>query len=140
MFEFLKALHNAVLDNNAKVVSEQMRLSHTGLLGRANPDHDGSSLKAEHVYEILQYTQDMRPLAVLAAAFGFDLVPREEAKPQALTMSLLTVSKEVAELTVAVHAALEDGFVSATEKKTIAQEIEHVREGLRVMAVSVKSA
>ena len=140
MYEFLKALHAAVLDNNAKAVSEKMRLSHTGLLGRANPDHDASSLKAEHVFEILEHTGDMRPLAVLANAFGFDLVAREQPKPEALTASLMTVSKEVAELTVAVHAALADNFVSAAEKKQIAQEIEDVREGLRVMAVSVKSA
>jgi len=140
MYDFLKSLHTAVLDSNAKEVAPKMRLSHTGLLGRANPDNDAAHLRAEHVFEILEHTGDMRPLAVLANAFGFDLVAREQPQPQALTASLMTVAKEVAELTVAVHAALEDNFVSSTEKKHIAQEIEHVREGLRVMAASVTAA
>ncbi|MNL79259.1 hypothetical protein D3C87_2058240 [compost metagenome] len=82
----------------------------------------------------------MRPLMALANEFGFDLVSREAPKPQALTSSLINVGKEVADLTIAVHEALDDNHVSSFEKALIRQEIDHVRKSLDVMDVSVKAA
>jgi len=79
-------------------------------------------------------------MITLAGEFGFELVAKTEPKPQALTKSLINVAKEVADLTIAVHEALDDNHVSTFEKNLIRQEINHVRQSLDVMDASVKAA
>ncbi|MDQ0124675.1 hypothetical protein J2W17_003629 [Pseudomonas lini] len=140
MEDFLRACQSAVLDNEAKALAAKMGVPHVGLLQRANPDNDAHHLTVEHLFGILLHTTDMRPLVALANEFGFDLVSREAPKPQALTSSLINVGKEVADLTIAVHEALDDNHVSSFEKALIRQEIDHVRKSLDVMDVSVKAA
>lgn len=140
MEDFLRACQSAVLDNEAKVLAAKMGVPHVGLLQRANPDNDAHHLTVEHLFGILLHTGDMRPLMALANEFGFDLVSRAAPKPQALTSSLINVGKEVADLTIAVHEALDDNHVNSFEKALIRQEIDHVRKSLDVMAESVKAA
>ncbi|VVP78776.1 phage regulatory CII family protein [Pseudomonas fluorescens] len=140
MEDFLRACQSAVLDNEAKALAAKMGVPHVGLLQRANPDNDAHHLTVEHLFGILLHTNDMRPLMALANEFGFDLVSRESPKPQALTSSLINVGKEVADLTIAVHEALDDNHVSSFEKALIRQEIDHVRKSLDVMDASVKAA
>jgi hypothetical protein len=140
MEDFLRACQSTVLDNEAKALAAKMGVPHVGLLQRANPDNDAHHLTIEHLFGILLHTGDMRPLMALANEFGFDLVSREDPKPQALTSSLINVGKEVADLTIAVHQALDDNHVSTFEKSLIRQEIDHVRKSLDVMAASVKAA
>lgn len=140
MEDFLRACQSAVLDNEAKTLAAKMGVPHVGLLQRANPDNDAHHLTIEHLFGILLHTGDMRPLMALANEFGFDLVSLETPKPQALTSSLINVGKEVADLTIAVHQALDDNHVSTFEKSLIRQEIDHVRKSLDVMAASVKAA
>lgn len=140
MDDFLRACQNAVLDNEAKSLAAKMGVAHVSLLQRANPDNDAHHLTIEHLFGILLHTGDMRPLRALAEQFGFDLVAKDTPKPQALTSSLINVSKEVADLTIAVHDALADNHVNAFEKNMIRQEISHVRESLDVMEASVKAA
>ncbi|WP_454863330.1 phage regulatory CII family protein [Pseudomonas hormoni] len=140
MDDFLRACQNAVLDNEAKSLAAKMGVAHVSLLQRANPDNDAHHLTIEHLFGILLHTGDMRPLRALSEQFGFDLVAKDTPKPQALTSSLINVSKEVADLTIAVHDALADNHVNAFEKNMIRQEISHVRESLDVMEASVKAA
>lgn len=140
MEDFLRACQAAVLDNEAKTLAAKMGVPHVSLLQRANPDNDAHRLTLEHLFGILLHTGDMRPLATLAESFGYELTARVAPKPQALTSSLINVGKEVADLTIAVHSALEDNHVSKFEKQQIAVEIEHVRQSLDVMAASVKAA
>ncbi|WP_248920480.1 phage regulatory CII family protein [Pseudomonas entomophila] len=140
MDEFLRATQSAVLDGEAKVLASKMGVPHVSLLQRANPDNDAHRLTIEHLFGILLHTGDMRPLAALASEFGFDLVPKVAPEPTGLTASLINVGKEVADLTIAVHNALEDEHVSAFEKGQIKVEIEHVRQSLDVMASSVRVA
>lgn len=117
-----------------------MGVAHVSLLQRANPDNDAHHLTVEHLFGILLHTGDMRPLMALADEFGFDLVQKTPPKAQALASSLADVGKEVAELTIAVHAALEDNHVSSIERALIRKEISHVRVGLDVMEASVRAA
>ena len=140
MEDFLRACQGAVLDNEAKTLAAKMGVAHVSLLQRANPDNDAHRLTVEHLYGILLHTGDMRPLAALANEFGFDLISRSAPEPQALTKSLINVGKEVADLTIAVHQALDDEHVSSFEKSLIRQEINHVRQSLDVMDASVKAA
>lgn len=140
MDEFLRACQSAVLDNEAKVLAGQMGVPHVSLLQRANPDNDAHHLTVEHLFGILLHTCDMRPLAALADQFGFELVRKEAPAPQALTASMMHVGKEIADLTLAVHSALDDGRVTQIEKQAIRKEIEHVRHELDVMEQSVKAA
>ncbi len=140
MDDFLRACQSAVLDNEAKVLAAQMGVPHVSLLQRANPDNDAHHLTIEHLFGILLHTQDMRPLAALADQFGFDLVAKEKPAPKALTASMMHVGKEIADLTIAVHTALEDGHVSQVEKQAIRKEIDHARRELDVMEESVKAA
>lgn len=83
---------------------------------------------------------DVRPLQVLAAEFGFELVAKEQAQPQTLAAALLRMTKEVADVTRVVHDALEDGHVSQTEEALIQREICHARQSLDVLEASVKAA
>lgn len=140
MEDFLRACQSAVLDNEAKTLAAKMGVPHVSLLQRANPDNDAHRLTIEHLFGILLHSGDMRPLAALANEFGFDLKAKVSPAPQALTASLINVGKEVADLTIAVHSALEDDHVSTFEKAQIKVEIEHVRQSLDVMAASVKAA
>lgn len=140
MEDFLRACQSAVLDNEAKALAAKMGVPHVGLLQRANPDNDAHHLTVEHLFGILLHTNDMRPLMALANEFGFDLVAKSAPQPQALTKSLINVGKEVADLTIAVHQALDDDHVSTFEKTVIRQEINHVRQSLDVMDASVKAA
>ncbi|AOA04585.1 phage regulatory CII family protein [Pseudomonas sp. TMW 2.1634] len=140
MEDFLRACQNAVLDNEAKTLAAKMGVAHVSLLQRANPDNDAHHLTVEHLFGILLHTGDMRPLMALADEFGFDLVQKTPPKAQALATSLADVGKEVAELTIAVHAALEDNHVSSIERALIRKEISHVRVGLDVMEASVRAA
>jgi hypothetical protein len=140
MDEFLRACQSAVLDNEAKVLAGQMGVPHVSLLQRANPDNDAHHLTIEHLFGILLHTGDMRPLAALADQFGFDLVSKAAPEPKALTASMMHVGKEIADLTLAVHGALDDGRVTQIEKQAIRKEIEHVRHELDVMEQSVKVA
>jgi hypothetical protein len=140
MEEFLRATQSAVLDGEAKVLAAKMGVPHVGLLQRANPDNEAHRLTVEHLFGILLHTQDMRPLAALAESFGFELVAKTSPQPRELTASLINVGKEVADLTIAVHAALDDNHVSIFEKAQIRVEIDHVRRSLDVMDASVKAA
>jgi hypothetical protein len=140
MDKFLRACHDAVKDNEAKSLSAKMGVPHVSLLQRANPDNDAHHLTIEHLFGILLHTGDMRPLATLADQFGFDLVKKEAPAPQALTASMMHVGKEIADLTLAVHSALDDGRVTQIEKQAIRKEIDHVRHELSVMEESVKVA
>lgn len=140
MESFLRACHDAVLDADAKELAGKMGLPHMSLLQRANPDNDAHKLTINHLFQILTHSADMRPLQALADEFGFDLVAKDKPTPKALTSSLMSVGKEVAELTMAVHEALDDNHVSQVEKAAIKREIAHVRESLDVMEASVKVA
>ncbi|KDN98933.1 phage regulatory CII family protein [Pseudomonas donghuensis] len=140
MEDFLRACQSAVLDNEAKTLAAKMGVPHVSLLQRANPDNDAHHLTVEHLFGILLHSGDMRPLAALANEFGFDLVAKVSPAPQALTASLISVGKEVADLTIAVHQALQDNHVNQFEKALIRQEIDHVRQSLDVMDASVKVA
>jgi hypothetical protein len=140
MEEFLRACQATVLDNEAKTLAAKMGVPHVSLLQRANPDNDAHRLTIEHLFGILLHTGDMRPLAALAESFGFELVSKTAATPKALTSSMICVGKEVADLTIAVHQALEDNFVTPFEKSQIKVEINHVRQSLDVMEASVRAA
>lgn len=140
MEDFLRACQSAVLDNEAKALAGKMGVPHVSLLQRANPDNDAHHLTVEHLFGILLHTGDMRPLRSLAEEFGFSLVSRATPEPQALTSSLINVGKEIADLTIAVHQALDDSHVNQLEKAQIRVEIEHVRNSLDVMDSSVKAA
>lgn len=140
MEEFLRACRDAVADGKPKTLAAQMGVPHVSLLQRANPDNDAHHLTIEHLFGILLHTQDMRPLAALAESFGYSLELKSAPEPKALTSSMMQLAKEVADLTLAVHEALDDGHVSQLEKQSIRKEIGHVRQELDVMEQSVKVA
>lgn len=140
MDDFLRAIHDAVIDTGAKDLARKMGVSHVALLQRANPNNDAHRLNVEQLFQILLHGGDMRPLHALAAEFGFDLVPKDKAAAQTLQLALISMSKEVADVTQAVAAALTDGHVSQIEKAAIQREIEHARHSFDVLEESVKAA
>lgn len=140
MEDFLRAAQSAVLDHEAKSLAAKMGVPHVSLLQRANPDNDAHHLTIEHLFGILLHTGDMRPLEALADAFGFELVAKEQPKAEQLTTAVLHMHSEVADVTRAVTAALEDGHVSQTEKAFIKREIAEAQQSLDVLIESVKAA
>lgn len=140
MEDFLRATQSAVLDHEAKSLAAKMGVPHVSLLQRANPDNDAHHLTIEHLFGILLHTGDMRPLEALADAFGFELVAKEQPKAEQLTTAVLHMHSEVADVTRAVTAALEDGHVSQTEKALIKREIGEAQKSLNVLVESVKAA
>lgn len=140
MENFLRACHTTIKESGAEELAGKMCMAHVSLLQRSNPDNAAHHLTIEHLFGVLLHTGDMRPLAALAGQFGFDLVKKEAPAPMALTASMMHVGKEIADLTLAVHGALDDGRVTQIEKQAIRKEIEHVRHELSVMEQSVKVA
>jgi len=140
MEDFLRATQSAVLDHEAKTLAAKMGVPHVSLLQRANPDNDAHHLTIEHLFGILLHTGDMRPLEALADAFGFELVAKERPKSEQLSTAVLHMHAEVADVTRAVTAALEDGHVSQTEKALIKREIGEAQKSLDVLIESVKVA
>lgn len=140
MEDFLRATQSAVLDHEAKTLAAKMGVPHVSLLQRANPDNDAHHLTIEHLFGILLHTGDMRPLEALAEAFGFELVAKERSKSEQLSTAVLHMHAEVADVTRAVTAALEDGHVSQTEKALIKREIGEAQKSLDVLIESVKVA
>jgi hypothetical protein len=135
-----RAIHDAVLDAGPKQLARLMGTSHTGLLNRTNPNDDTHKLNVEQLLQILEHTGDMRPLHALAELCGFELVAKEQPQAEELPQALLGMTKEVAEVTVAVSVALADGRVSGQEKALIRQEIAGVRASLDRLEVSVSQA
>ncbi|WP_282369216.1 phage regulatory CII family protein [Pseudomonas sp. PS02290] len=140
MEDFLRACHTTIKESGAEELAGKMCLAHVSLLQRSNPDNAAHHLTIEHLFGILLHTEDMRPLMALAESFGFELIAKTAPNPQALTSSMISVGKEVADLTIAVHQALEDNHVSQFEKSQIKVEINHVRQSLDVMEASVRAA
>jgi len=140
MEDFLRAAQSAVLDHEAKSLAAKMGVPHVSLLQRANPDNDAHHLTIEHLFGILLHTGDMRPLEALAESFGFELVAKERPNSEQLTTAVLHMHSEVADVTRAVTAALEDGHVSQTEKALIKREIAEAQQSLDVLIESVKAA
>lgn len=140
MEDFLRACHTTVKESGAEELAGKMCMAHVSLLQRSNPDNAAHHLTIEHLFGILLHTEDMRPLKALADQFGFELVPKIAPAPKELTASLVHVGKEVADLTIAVHEALDDQHVSVSEKTDILNEIGHVRESLHLLESSVKAA
>ncbi|WJN60913.1 phage regulatory CII family protein [Pseudomonas sp. SO81] len=140
MEQFLRACHDAVKDAEPKRLAGQMGLPHVSLLQRSNPDNDAHKLTINHLYQILLHTQDMRPLAALAAEFGFNLVAKEGAEAVNLSAAVLHMHAEVADVTKAVTVAMADGRVSQVEKAMIRREIGGVRESLDQLEASVQVA
>jgi hypothetical protein len=140
MEDFLRACHTTVKESGAEELAGKMCMAHVSLLQRSNPDNAAHHLTIEHLFGILLHTGDMRPLMTLADQFGYELVSKVAPEPRALTASLINVGKEVADLTIAVHEALDDNHVSPIEKAAIRKELGHVRRSLDVMEASVKVA
>jgi hypothetical protein len=138
--EFLKAIHDAVLDAGAKDLARKMGCSHVALLQRANPNTLDHRLNVEQLFQILVHSGDMRPLKVLAGEFGFDLAARADAPRKALVGALMDMAAEAGDVTRAVHDAVEDGRVSSFEKSAIRKEIAEVRKAMDVLEESVKVA
>ncbi|RMQ98469.1 Phage regulatory protein CII [Pseudomonas savastanoi pv. glycinea] len=140
MEAFLDACQAAVKENEPKVLAAKMGLSHVSLLQRANPDNDAHHMTIEHLFGLMLHTGDHRPLQVLARELGFEVVARVPQKPVSLNQALLHLSSEMAEVTLEVCRALEDGRVCQTEKASISREIGHTRQKLDLLEESVKVA
>ena len=140
MDDFLRATHNTVKDNDAKVLAAKMGLPHVSLLQRSNPDDDAHRLTVEHLYGILLHSGDMRPLAALAADFGFDLVAREKPAAQELTSAALHMNAEVADVMRLVTNIIDRGFATQSDRADAAREISEAVESLVVVKVSLGAA
>jgi len=140
MEEVHRAIHETVLDAGPKQLAHAMGMSHTSLLNRCNPNDDTHRLNVEQLLQIMLHSQDKRILAALAHEFGFELVAKEPVKSTALQSAVLHMHSEVADVTRAVTAALEDGHVSQTEKALIKREIGEAQRSLNVLIESVKVA
>jgi len=140
MDDFLRATHNAVKDNDAKVLAAKMGLPHVSLLQRSNPDDDAHRLTVEHLYGILLHSGDMRPLEALADEFGFDLVAREKPAAQELTSAALHMNAEVADVMRLVTNIIDRGFATQSDRADAAREISEAVESLVVVKVSLGAA
>lgn len=140
MDEFLKAIHDAVIDSGAKDLARKMGCSHVALLQRANPQNPDHRLNVEQLFQILVHSGDMRPLAALAAEFGFELASKDRPPAKAMIGALMDMAAEAGDVTRAVHDAIEDGHVSQLEKAAIRKEIAEVRKSLEVLEQSVRVA
>lgn len=143
MEEFERALHRAVKAEGGTALAKRMGVNETRLLDCANPNRDSHRMSVEMFGQILTHLpEEARELVLnaLAGEFCLAVVKKEQPKPVGLTASLLTVAKEVSDLTIAVHTALQDGHVTQIEKAVIRKELSHVRSSLDEMEASVSAA
>jgi hypothetical protein len=140
MEEVHKAIHEALLDAGPKQIAHQMGTGHTALLNRANPNDDTHRLNVDQFLQILVHTNDMRPLAALADAFGFELVAKEKSAPKALVTALVDLAAEFGDVTRSVHDAMVDGHLTSFERAAIRKQITELVDAARVIDESVKVA
>ena len=139
MDEVLRAVHETVLDAGPKELAHRMGTSHTSLLNRVNPNDDTHRLNLEQFLQILALSGDMRPLAALADAFGYELAAKEKPAAQELTGALLHMNAEVADVTRAVTDALDDGRVSQIERQKILREAGEAKHSIDALVEAVKA-
>lgn len=140
MEDFLRACHTTVKENGAEELAGKMCLAHVSLLQRSNPDNAAHHLTIEHLFGILLHTKDMRPLMALGAAFGFDLVEKEQPKAIDVHQALAHVALEISEVTVETHRAMLDGRVDQIERARIMREISEAEKALDLLKASIKAA
>ncbi len=140
MDDFLKAIHDAVIDAGAKELARKMGCSHVALLQRANPNNPDHRMNVEQLFQVLVHSGDMRPLQALAAEFGFDLTPKQQQPSKQLLTAFMDATAEFADVTRATHDALEDGRVCTFERIRIIKEIAEARTMLDGLEQSVKVA
>lgn len=144
MEQFLQTLHTEVKEQGAKGMYAKCAFkTEIALLQHTNPHSESHNLNLPKFLLILQSLEPERLYRVLdslVGEFGFELDAKEKVAPNSLTAAMMHVSKEVADLTLAVHEALEDNHVNQLEKAQIRREIQHVRLSLDGMEESVKVA
>lgn len=137
MDEFLRAIHDAVVDAVAKGLAEKIGCSHVALLQRANPNDDAHRMNVEQLVQVIKHSGDIGPLEALAALFGYDLKPKEEPAAQSILAAFMAHASESADATSAVHSALADGRVSSLEAKQILKELKEAKVALEALELSV---
>lgn len=143
MEEFERALHRAVKAEGGTGLAKRMGVNETRLLDCANPNRESHRMSIEMFGQILTHLpEEAREMVLnaLAGEYGLAVVKKDQPAPVGLTSSLLRVGKEVSDLTIAVHTALQDGHVSQMEKAVIRKELSHVRSSLDEMEASVSAA
>ncbi len=140
MEDFLRACHTTIKENGAEELAGKMCLAHVSLLQRSNPDNAAHHLTIEHLFGILLHTEDVRPLAALATAFGYSI--EKTAQPMAIDVhqALGRAALEFAEVTIETHSAMSDGRVDQVERARILKEIDHTEKALAQLKASVKVA
>ncbi|UCP00080.1 phage regulatory CII family protein [Metapseudomonas lalkuanensis] len=140
MEEFHRALHDTVLEAGPKTLAHLMGMSHTSLLNRSNPNDDTHRLNIEQFLQILVHSNDVRTLKVLAAEFGYELVPKQPARKQNLTGALVHMNAEVADVTRTVADAVADQHLTSLERAAILREADQAIDSLHSLKASVKAA
>ena len=140
MEDFLRACHTTVKESGAEELAGKMCLAHVSLLQRSNPDNAAHHLTIEHLFGILLHTKDMRPLMALGAAFGFDLVEKEQPRPIDVHQALGHVTLEISQVTVETHNAMDDGRIDQLERARIMREISEAEKALDLLKASIKAA
>lgn len=144
MEQFLRSLHTEVKQQGADLLYSKCSFkTEIALLQHTNPNSESHNLNLPKFLLILQNLEPERLYRVLdslVGEFGFELDAKEKVGACSLTTAMMRVSKETADLTLAVHQALEDNHVNQMEKAQIRREIQHVRLSLDGMEESVKVA
>lgn len=143
MEHFERTLHREVKADGGTALAKRMGVNETTLLDCANPNRANHKMNIQMFGMVLTHLSEESQAIVLSALldeFGYSLVKQEVAEVKALPAALAFVGKEFADLTLAVHSALEDGHVTQIEKAAICKEIAHVRREIDAIEASVKAA
>lgn len=141
MENVLQAVHDAVIDFGPKDLARKIGgISHTTLLNNANPNDDTHRMNLPQFLQVLLHTGDMRPLKALAESFGFELVSRQAPEAREVTAALVSMHKEVADVTHVVTEALGEAHLSQIQRKATVREITEAIEALQTLLVSVEAA
>jgi hypothetical protein len=143
MEHFERTLHREVKADGGSALAKRMGVNETRLLDCANPNREAHRMNLEMFGQVLTHLSEESRAIVLASLldeFGYSLVKQEVAEVKALPAALAFVGKEFADLTLAVHNALEDGHVTQIEKASISKEIAHIRREIDSIEASVRAA
>ncbi|MFI8479660.1 phage regulatory CII family protein [Pseudomonas sp. NPDC078700] len=141
MEQFERTLHQEVKADGGTSLAKRMGVNETRLLDCANPNRENHRMSIELFGQVLAHLPEdarRRVLGALLEEFGYGLVSRAVAPECSPLQALVDLVAESADVTRAVHDALEDGRITSTEHFKIRREIGDVRNSLDSLEALIK--
>lgn len=118
-------------------LAKTMGINEQSLRNKVCPTNDLAKLSVQEWRSMMLITKDIESLRVFASDFDLKLVGNE-VQTSTIFDALLSVNKELGDVSTSIQIALADNHLSERECATTRQEIEEARQALDVLEKSVQ--